>query len=116
MTALVVEKKTLLESLDNDAQLLKEVIAIFLADYPGRMSELRAAVIVRNPDTIASGSHSLRGSVGTFGARAAVEAAQKLESMGRHGNMGGVDDAFSVLEREMALVVSALEQIAKDAL
>jgi hypothetical protein len=30
--------------------------------------------------------------------------------------MGGVDDAFSVLEREMALVVSALEQIAKDAL
>ena len=51
----------------------------------------------------------------TFGAQKAVEVAQKLESMGRQGQLQGAAEAFSVLEREMALVTSALAEIAKEA-
>lgn len=75
------------------------------------MAELRAAVASHNLDQIANGSHSLRGSVGSFGAKTGVEAAQKLESMGRQGQVEGVDEAFSALEREMVFVKSALERI-----
>jgi hypothetical protein len=46
--------------------------------------------------------------------KTAVEAAQKLESLGRQGEVEGVDEAFSVLEHEMVLVTSALQEIAKD--
>jgi two-component system sensor histidine kinase/response regulator len=113
MIDLVFERKALLESLDNDTQLLKEVIAVFLADCPGKLMELRTAVTARDSNQIASGSHALRGSVGTFGAKSAVEAAQNLEFMGRQGKVEGAEEAFSVLEREMALVTSALDQIAK---
>lgn len=115
MTDLVVERKALLECLDNDPQLLKEVIGIFMADCPEKLAELRAAVTARNSNQIASGSHALRGSVSVFGAKTAVEAAQKLESLGRQGKVEDVDEAFSALERAIALVTSALEQIAKDA-
>lgn len=114
MTELVVERKALLEGLDNDTQLLNEVIGIFLADYPGKLAELRTAVATGNAEHIASSSHALRGSISTFGAKAAVEAAHRLESMGRRGEMGGVEEAFSVLEREVALVASVLEQIISD--
>jgi two-component system sensor histidine kinase/response regulator len=109
----VVERKELLASLDNNTQLLKEVIGVFLADYPGKLAELRAAVATRNSDQVASGSHALRGSISIFGAKNAVEAAQKLESMGGQGKLEGMEEAFSVLERELALVTSALDQIAK---
>ena len=115
MTRVVVEKTALLETLDNDPQLLREVIGIFLADCPGKLAELRAAIIAGDPDRIANSSHSLRGSVATFGAQKAVEVAQKLESMGRQGQLQGAAEAFSVLEREMALVTSALAEIAKEA-
>jgi len=114
MTEAAVERKALLESLDNDTELLKEVIGIFLADCPGKLEELRMAVTARNSSQIATVSHALRGSVGTFGAGAAVEAAQELESLGRQGKIEGLDEAFSVLERELALVTSALEQMATD--
>jgi two-component system sensor histidine kinase/response regulator len=111
----VVEKTALLETLDNDPQLLREVIGIFLADCPGKLAELRVAVTAGNPDQIANSAHSLRGSVATLGAQKAVEVAQKLESMGRQGQLEGAAEAFSILEREMALVTSALAEIAKEA-
>jgi HPt (histidine-containing phosphotransfer) domain-containing protein len=115
MTRVVVEKTALLETLDHDPQLLREVIGIFLADCPGKLAELRAAITAGDPERIANSSHSLRGSVATFGVQKAVEVAQKLESMGRQRQLQGAAEAFSVLEREMALVTSALAEIAKEA-
>lgn len=111
---MMIGEKALLESLDNDTQLLKEVIGVFLVNCPGRLKELKAAVTARNPDRIMSASHSLRGSVSTFGAEAAVEAARKLESMGQQGKVEGVDDAYAMLEHQLVLVRSALEEIVKN--
>lgn len=116
MIELVIDRRKLLESLDNDPQLLKELIGIFLADYPETLADLRTAVTARNSKQIAGSSHALRGSVGIFGANTAFEAACALESMGRQGKAEALDEAFSVLEREMALVTSALDHIAKDTL
>jgi HPt (histidine-containing phosphotransfer) domain-containing protein len=75
---------------------------------------LRTAVTARNSNQIGNPSHALLGSVATFGTKRAVEAARKLESIGRRGKVKGVDEAFSVLEREFALATSFLEQVAND--
>jgi protein-histidine pros-kinase len=115
MAELIMEKKELLESLGDDTQLLQEVIEKFLATCPERLMELQAAITARNLDQITRGSHSLRGSVSTFGAKSAVDAAATLESMGRQGKVAGVDEAFARLEHEMLLVRDALEELAKDA-
>jgi HPt (histidine-containing phosphotransfer) domain-containing protein len=115
MTELVVERKALLESLDNDAEFLKTLIGIFLADCPGMMAEIRLAVAAREPTRVMSASHALKGSVSFFGAKSAVEAARILESMGKQEKLEGIDEALGVLEREIALVLSALEGIAKEA-
>jgi HPt (histidine-containing phosphotransfer) domain-containing protein len=114
MTGAAMEGKALLEYLDNDPQLLREVIGVFLADCPQRIAELRTAVMARNLVQIVSASHALRGSVGTFGAKKAIEAARELESIGRQEKLKGIEEAFSALERELALVASSLEKIAKD--
>ena len=115
MTQLVVEKKALLESLENDGEFLKTLIGIFLADCPGKLAAIRAAVVARDPCEVMKASHSLKGSVSVFGAKSAVDAAQNLESIGREGKLEGLGEAFAQLEREMALVTFALEEIAKEA-
>jgi HPt (histidine-containing phosphotransfer) domain-containing protein len=114
VTQLVVEKKALLESLDNDAEFLKTVVGIFLADCPGMMSEIRVAVAARDAARVMSASHALKGSVSVFGVERAVEAARILESMGRKEELAGVNEALYGLEREMALVLFALEEIATE--
>lgn len=115
MTQLVVEKKALLESLENDGEFLKTLIGIFSADCPGKLAAIRAAVVAHDPREVMKASHSLKGSVSVFGAKSAVDAAQNLENMGREGKQEGFGEAFALLEREMALVSFALEEIAKEA-
>jgi two-component system, sensor histidine kinase and response regulator len=113
MAQLVVERKALLEYLGDDTQLLQEVIGIFLADSPGMLAAIRSAVTAHSPIDIMKAAHALKGSLGVFGAENAVATAQKLESMGRDGNIDGSVDTLSILEREMLLVTSALDEIAK---
>ncbi len=95
MTQLVVEKKALLESLENDGEFLKTLIGIFLADCPGKLAAIRDAIIARDPREIMKASHSLKGSVSVFGAKSAVDAAQNLESIGREGKLEGLGEAFA---------------------
>jgi two-component system, sensor histidine kinase and response regulator len=114
MTRLVVDRKALLASMENDAEFLKTIIGIFLADCPEKLAATRAGVVAHNLREVMQASHSLKGSVSVFGAKSAVEAAQNLESMGREGKQEGLGEAFALLEREMALVTFALEEIAKE--
>jgi HPt (histidine-containing phosphotransfer) domain-containing protein len=115
MTHLGVDRKALLESVENDAEFLQTVVSIFLADWAGLLVKIRLAVAARDPDQVMSAPHGLKGSVSFFGAKSAVEAARILESMGREEKLEGVHEALSVLEREMAVVLFALEGIAKEA-
>src|ERR1700737_2880073 len=114
MTQLVGGRKALLESLENDAEFLKTLIGIFLADCPGKLAAIRAAVVAHDPREVMQASHSLKGSVSVFGAKSAVDATQNLESMGREGKREGLSEAFALVEQEMALVSFALEEIAND--
>lgn len=112
MTQPIVEKKALLESMENDTEFLKTLIGIFLADCPEKLAAIRVGVVAHDPLEVMKASHSLKGSVSVFGAKRAVDAAQNLESMGREGKQEGLGEAFALLEREMALVTSALQEIA----
>lgn len=114
MTQLVVERKTLLESIEIDAEFLNTLIGIFLADCPGKLAAIRAGVLARDPREVMNASHSLKGAVSIFGAKRAVDATQNLESTVREWKQDELDEAFALLEREMALLTFALENIAKE--
>jgi HPt (histidine-containing phosphotransfer) domain-containing protein len=114
MAQLVVERKALLERMENDAEFLTTLIGIFLADCPEKLAAIRAGVIERDHREIMNASHNLRGAVSVFGPNRAVVAAMNLESMGREQRQEGLDKAFAVLEREIALLIFALKEIAKE--
>ncbi|MHB8486481.1 MAG: Hpt domain-containing protein [Candidatus Acidiferrales bacterium] len=114
MTHPVVEKKALLESVENDAEFLKTLIQVFLTDCPMKLAAIRVGVVRRDPEEVMKASHGLKGSVSVFGAKSAVNAAQNLESMGREGKQEGFSEAFALLEQEITLVTLALEEIANE--
>ena len=57
-------------------------------------------------------AHSLKGAVDNFVARAAYEAALRLETLGRNGNLAGAEEAYTELEKEMNRLLPVLANLA----
>ena len=107
-----LDRAVALDRLGGDEQLLQEVARLFLDEYPTLMDEIQAAKESRNAKLLERAAHSLKGSVANFGADQAVEAALRLEKMGRGGNLIGVDEAYVRLETVMSGIHPELEELA----
>jgi two-component system, sensor histidine kinase and response regulator len=69
----------ILERMDGDTDLLKDLVGLFLSECPQRMAEIRQAITQRDASGLMQAAHTLKGSVGNFGAHEVVEAARHLE-------------------------------------
>lgn len=94
----VLDRAIALSRVGGDSELLQEMAQLFLEECPSQMEAIREAVGQRDPKAIERSAHSLKGSVGNFGAEAALNAALSLEMLGRAGNLDGVEAALSALE------------------
>jgi two-component system, sensor histidine kinase and response regulator len=99
--------------LGGDRELLRDLAATFLDQAPRWMGAIRAALSDRDAGRLAAAAHPLKGSLGTFAAKPAFAAAQRLESLGRAGTLEGGPEALECLEREMARLTPALAEFAR---
>jgi PAS domain S-box-containing protein len=97
----IIDLQAALGSVGGDKALLRELIDLFLESSPGLLDELRAAAAAGDAARLKRAAHTLKGSVGYFSAPAAVVAAQRLERMGRDGDLTGADEACGQLEAEI---------------
>ena len=75
------------------------------------MTAISDAVEIGDGDALMKAAHTLKGSVGNFGAKAAFEAAIKLEVMGRNNDLDKATDAFDDLEKEIEKILPALSAL-----
>jgi PAS domain S-box-containing protein len=94
-----------------DSELLRELAALFIAECPDRMADIRAAVEQTDAAKLRLAAHTLKGAVGNFAADAAREAAERLETMGRRSEFTGASEATAALESELERLKSALESL-----
>ncbi len=106
---LVFNFAELLERIDNDAELLRELLTIFKRDYPRRLHSLKEAIIGSEMKQVEAASHSLKGMFSDLAMDRAATAAAHLEQMGRNRTSVGLEDALALLEREVADVLPALD-------
>ena len=109
----VFDRELALASVEGDGELLREVVGLFLEEYPKTMTEIRAAIEEGDPHRLNRAAHALKGSVGNFGGRKAFDAALRLEMMGKDNNLGGADLVFSSLAEELACLRKALEDFSR---
>jgi two-component system, sensor histidine kinase and response regulator len=88
--------------------LLREIAVLFIEDCPRALAELRLAVEQRDATKIENAAHALKGSVANFGAQAAVDAAFRLEQMGRAGKLSESAEALDALEHALLAVCAEL--------
>jgi HPt (histidine-containing phosphotransfer) domain-containing protein len=103
-----LDRAIALERVGGDEELLREIAALFLDEYPKMMTEIRAALEQGNAKALEQASHSLKGSVGNFGADHAYQAALRLETIGRGRDLSAAAQAYQDLVRALDSLRPAL--------
>ena len=106
-----IDYAELLAGVDGNRRLLREMVRVFLADYPQRLEEIKDAVGRGDAVGLERAAHTLKGSVGNFAAKSVFAAAQQLESMGRQGDLAGASVACMTLEGELDLLTDELRKL-----
>ncbi len=103
-----------LDSLDGDTELLREIVGISLTQFPKHLEKIREAVSTQNPKSLEHAAHSAKGTAANLLARGAMEAASRLEEIGRAGSVAESKEALVKLESEIAKLQLALGEFEKE--
>ena len=119
-TVLEVPRETIfdmeqaLERVDGDGKLLAEVAGMFCNESAKMLKDVRDALRRNDAVSLERAAHKLKGSLGAFCAHAACEAAQKLESIGRTGDLSAAEEAGHLLEAELTRLMPLLENLERE--
>ncbi len=102
IVAPALDEESLLKAFDGDWGFLKEVVEVFLSDYPGLLEDLRQAYKDRDSDTLMRTAHSLKGMLRNFQAEPAAAVAFEIEKKGREAEFYGVLEGIDNLADQVA--------------
>ncbi len=104
-----------LAEVEDDPELICELAAVFLGEYPKWLAELRAALADGDAQRLQLTAHTVKGSLMIFAAKGAAAAAARLEGLGRSGPMDEARTALTALEEEVERLRPVLTAIARPA-
>jgi CheY-like chemotaxis protein len=108
-----LDPKAILDRVEGDAALLKEVTELFVQDAPKMLAEIETSIRQNDPGALERAAHTLKGAIGNFGAPEACQIILMLESMGRDGDLARASETFICLERETEHLISELQILTK---
>jgi two-component system, sensor histidine kinase and response regulator len=99
----------LLERVDNDRDLMRELLEIFKKDFPRHHSELLAAVAGGDMRRVQSIGHTMKGMFSNLAAGRAAAIAAELEKIGNGSSISSLPEALTSLEKESAALLPVLD-------
>jgi PAS domain S-box-containing protein len=105
-----VDWQVALNLAQGDPEVLRGLVEAAVQEIPRLLGEIRAATGTTDQRLLHRAAHTLKASLGYFGANAAFERALQLETCGREGRMGEAAAGVATLEQEVAHVQAALQQ------
>jgi two-component system sensor histidine kinase/response regulator len=105
-------REAVLARTGGDVELLRELVALYRADYPRLVEEIRLAIRDGDAARLRRTAHTLKGVAGTFGAEQVCAAALRLEVMGRDGTLAGAAEVCAALEEALSRFEPVLAELA----
>jgi CheY-like chemotaxis protein/HPt (histidine-containing phosphotransfer) domain-containing protein/anti-sigma regulatory factor (Ser/Thr protein kinase) len=107
----ILNRKSLMEIVGNNAELVRELIRIYLDNLPKLMDQIEKGVMTGNHHDIQFGAHALKGMSYNISAKRVAQAAQTLEAIGRSEDISQAGPQYQKLKEEVAHLKIALEDI-----
>jgi HPt (histidine-containing phosphotransfer) domain-containing protein len=90
-----------LERVGGRKELLREMAQMCIKECAKLLPQIDACLTTGDTAKLRRVAHTLKGAVDWFGAKDAVAAAWRLESMGQHGKVADGEEARRALEQEI---------------
>lgn len=91
-----------------DKEIVKEIIDIYISEYPERMVNLKKNIQEGDMDSLYKNAHSMKGVTANFFDKDTEEFARQLESKGREGDTSGLEAIFEELKRASESLVDEM--------
>jgi DNA-binding response OmpR family regulator len=108
----IFDRRVLLERLDGDEEILKEIIVTFLDDAPNQIRELKKALEEKNSSRVERQAHLLKGAALNIGGNGFQMAAREMEEAGREGDLTKAHSLVAMFDREFEKLKGALTGLA----
>ena len=89
-------------------ELLKQVVELFFQELPAMLAEIRGAIDRRDLVGLTRAAHTLKGSVGNFGATDVLASVMALEVMGYKSDLSESESIYAELDRGLRRLERAL--------
>ena len=100
----------LVEQLGGDLGMAKELVTLFLAEWPGELEKVRRGVESASAEDVRIAAHTLKGVIGNFSRGPAMQTAGRLEAMARSGSLAGTEELVAALDRQLRALDGALRR------
>ncbi|MBW2193655.1 MAG: response regulator, partial [Deltaproteobacteria bacterium] len=100
--------EALLSAFEHDWNFFKEIVDMFISDYPSMMTNIQEAIALADGEKLHRAAHSIKGMLRNFQAEAAAQIAMDLEKMGQDGTFEDAARTYKTLDAELNKLESAL--------
>lgn len=114
MAAALLDREVAFSRVGGDVELLREIAALFVEDYPSALENLQTAVQNNDARLLERTAHGLKGSVANFGAQSAVDAAMHLERMGFAKDLSNAAATLATLNTALSSLRIELESLCNE--
>jgi len=98
MPKAIMDLTELLERVENDRELMRDLLLIFKEEFPRHLQALRDAVDSMDGERVAAEAHTMKGMLSTLSATSAASAAARLEQLGRNRKVCEFQEACASFE------------------
>lgn len=98
----IFRRHEVLERLEGDEDLLRELVDLFFTQSRTQIQELTAALALGDAAAIRHQAHSLKGAAAGLGAEALSHRAALLEKAGKEGDLTAIPALLKAVQEELA--------------
>lgn len=103
-----LDAEALMDNIGGDTGMLDDLLGVLEKTRAGSLEAIRRAIAAGDGPGLDRAAHKLAGTLGTFFALGAFEAAKRLENLGREGRMEETPWAYFELERRLGAFDDAI--------
>jgi len=98
----------MIDRLDGDEELARQLVTLFLGEYPRLMDGLRVSIGGGNPDAVRRAAHAAKGCIANFVEGGPQATAYRIEQLATAGALDGLSALVAQLEREVEALACAM--------
>jgi HPt (histidine-containing phosphotransfer) domain-containing protein len=90
-----------LSMLDDDDDLLREMLTLFLNGYRDQLALIRTAILDNDPAALTRAAHRMKGTLSVFAIPELTNSAAELEARGKERTLDGTEQLLESLEQSI---------------